>query len=56
MDFQKEFDHIINDTKVPEVDNGVTPEVFDDTYCNKEFDIPKDGDGPEYPKVFEGQG
>ena len=50
-DFQAEFDNIVNDPKVPEADEGFTPDVFDDTYLNMELAVPRDGDGPEFAKV-----
>ena len=45
LDFQEEFDNIINDLNVPEADANITPYVFDDTNLNMELEIPRDGDG-----------
>ena len=42
-DFQKEFNKIISDNKIKEVDATFTPEVFDDTYLNIELALPKEG-------------
>ena len=42
-EFQKEFNKIISDNKIKEVDATFTPEVFDDTYMNMKLSIPREG-------------
>jgi hypothetical protein len=51
VEFQEEFDNIVNDPNVPEADDSFTPDVFGDTYLNMELAIPRDSDGPEFAKV-----
>ena len=52
LDFQDDFDSIINDLNVPEVDAHFTPDVFDDTYLNMDLEIPRDVDRAEFAKVM----
>jgi hypothetical protein len=41
LDFQQEFNNIVNDPGISEADKDFTPDVFDDTYLNMELAIPK---------------
>ena len=45
-DFADEFNNTISDEKIPEADKTFTPDVFDDTYLNKEVAIAR-GAGTE---------
>ena len=51
LDFQKEFDNIINNSNVPEAYADFTPDMFDKIYLNFFLAIPRDGDGPKFSKV-----
>ena len=49
--FREELDGIINDMNNPDADADFTPYVFESTYVNMEFVIPRYGDGPDFAKV-----
>jgi hypothetical protein len=51
LDFQEEFDNIMNDPNIPEADKDFTPDLFDDTYLNMELVVPRDSDGPKFAQV-----
>ena len=51
LDFQEEFNGIINNSNVAEADSDFMLDVFDDTYLNMELSISRDGDGPDFDKV-----
>ena len=36
---------------MPEDDVNFTPDVLYDTYLNMDWEIPRDGDGPDFDKV-----
>jgi hypothetical protein len=52
--FEEEFNSSISDAKIPDADTTFTPDVFDDTYLNKEIAIARGAGGNEdvqYGKV-----
>jgi hypothetical protein len=52
MDFQEEFNDIVNDPGIPEAEKDWDPDVYGDTYTGMELAIPRDGDGPEIARVL----
>ena len=51
LDFQEEFDNIINNSNIPEADANFTLDVFGDTYLNMELDISIYGDSPVFANM-----
>ena len=41
--FKEEFDWVVSDDGIPEADDELTPDIFDDTYLNIEIALPRDG-------------
>jgi hypothetical protein len=50
-DFQEEFNNIVNDPGISEADKDFTPDVFDNTYLNKELAKPRDINGHKFARV-----
>ena len=53
-EFREEFQHGISDATIPEADETFTPDVFDDTYLNKEVAIARgagEAEDVQYGKV-----
>jgi hypothetical protein len=50
LDFQEEFDNIVNDPDILEADKDFAPDVFDDIYLNMELAIPRDSNVPNLRK------
>ena len=51
LEFQEDFDGIINNSNMPEADANFKPDVCEETYLNMDLVIPRDGDGPDFAKV-----
>ena len=50
-DCQEEFNKIVSDDNIKEVDATFAPEVFDDTYLNMELALPRDGGETTFARV-----
>ena len=50
-DFQEEFDRIFSSEDIPEADETLTPDTYDDTYLWTELALPRNGDQPYFARV-----
>jgi hypothetical protein len=46
-DFVAEFQDVVSDEEIPDVDDSFTPDVFDDTYLNMEIALPRGAGGQD---------
>jgi hypothetical protein len=46
-DFVDEFQNVVSDNEIPEMDTTFTPDVFDDTYLHMEIALPRGGGDQE---------
>jgi hypothetical protein len=50
-DFKEEFNRIMDDLSVPEVNKDFTQDFFSDTDLQTELAIPRDGDVPDFARA-----